>query len=108
MDLNFPAVVEEGKLEAGENMESVTKELEGGKEEQEEGKGEKEKGELGDREETEVDGVSGIVESAGKRKGRKRKEEGKANGADGMDGSVLKNGVFSKRESSRKCSLVAK
>ncbi|XP_075477051.1 lysine-specific demethylase JMJ27-like isoform X3 [Primulina tabacum] len=108
MDLNFPAVVEEGKLEAEENTETVTKELEdGNEEEREEEKGEK-GGKLGGREEMEVDGVSGIVESAGKRRGRKRKEEGNANGVDDMDGSVVKDGVFSKRESSRKCSLLAK
>ncbi|XP_073125655.1 lysine-specific demethylase JMJ27-like isoform X2 [Henckelia pumila] len=109
MDLNFPALVEEGKLDAGEITESLTKEIEDGKgEEQEEEKGEKEKGELGEREEMEVDGVSGIVESGRKRRGRKRNEMGKANGVDEMVESMVKDGVSSSRQSSRKCSLLAK
>ncbi|XP_073296421.1 lysine-specific demethylase JMJ27-like isoform X2 [Primulina huaijiensis] len=105
MDLNFPAVVEEGKLEAEENMESVTKGLEDVREEEED---EKEKGKLGEQEELEVDGVFGTVGSGGKRRGRKRKEEGKANGVIDMDENAVKYGVLSKRESSRKCSQLAK
>lgn len=105
MDLNFPAMVEEGKLEAEENMESVTKGLEDAKEEEED---RKEKGKLGEPDELEVDAVFGIVGSGWKRRGRKRKEVGKVTEVIDMDDNAVKDGVFSKRESSRKCSQLAK
>ncbi|KZV52383.1 hypothetical protein F511_32944 [Dorcoceras hygrometricum] len=106
MDLNFPAVEEEGIPEAEENMEIVTKGLEDGWEEE---KDEKEEGKLVGREEMEVDGVFASAESGGKKRGGKRKEEGQATGVNDMDGNLVKDGCFSsKRESSRKCSKLAK